>query len=139
MLDDFLDNSVIRNKRPCWYTLSHVEKKSSLHAAFMESSAFYIVHKYLSKHPRYTDMIDLLLRVAFYVNYSQCMDVFPYEEKNQTYEYMMASCVGKSGWCLFYAGVTIAMHYANITDPVLYEKMKKILVAMGYYYQMQVR
>lgn len=105
----------------------------------MESCGHYILQKYFSKHAQYNNMVELISKTILYLNYSQCLDVFPYHEKNQTYEYMKAVSFGKSVWSAYYTGVTLAMNLANLRDQELYKKMKEILVAMGWYYQMQVR
>lgn len=137
-LDDFLDNSGIRNQQLCWYRHPNVGKKAGIHAIFMENCLYYLLHKYFSSHPQYQNILNTFITSIFYSNYSQCLDVCQYNEKNLNTDYLNALYLGKAEYGLYYTCITIAMYLAYIQNPELHDTMKKILLAMGYSFQIQV-
>lgn len=95
MLDDFLDNSYLRNQQLCWYSLPNVGKKAAVHAVFVENCTYFLLQKHFSMHPQYTNFLHIFLTAPFYTNYGQCLDLLQYSEKNMTVEYLNASNFGR--------------------------------------------
>lgn len=82
-------------------------------------------------------MLDLVTTAIFHVTSSQCLDTFPFYERNMTQDYLDANHMAAVCGSL-YTCVTLPMYLANIQNPEVYKKMKKILMKMGKLYQIQV-
>lgn len=139
ILDDLVDSSLVRNQQPSWYSLPNIGKNAAIHAAFIESCIHFILKKHFSMHPQYNNILNIFLISILYTNYSQSLDILPFREENMTQEYLNAASLGKSIYGGYYACISLAMYLANIQNPGLYERMENILMAMGKYFQMQVR
>lgn len=137
MMDDLLDNSLVREKQPSWHSLPDIGLKAAFHGGFIEKSMYYLLQKYFSFHPQYTNMLHLMSATHRHVVYSHCLDTLPYCETNMTQELMETNQV-VSKYGSIYPCVMLPLYLANIQNQELIEKMKKILIKMGQLFQIEV-
>lgn len=137
--DDYMDSSVTRRGRPCWYRVEGVDKIAINDAFLIEMILFKIIKRHFGHLDCYPQLIDLMLETTLQTELGQLLDLrcehvgledFTLERWTLIVKY-------KTAFYSFYLPVAMAMILAGISKREEYDAARNILVTMGIYFQAQ--
>lgn len=76
MYDDILDESEVRNNKPCWYLLKDVREAAVNDAIMMENAGFTLLHKYFRHKPNYIRLVELFREDNMLLSISQLLNYY---------------------------------------------------------------
>jgi len=141
--DDIMDASETRRGQPCWYRLDDVNMIAVNDSLILESFVYKILKKYFSGEPYYFQLVDIFLEVTRQTEYGQLLDLTSQPLNGSidfsrfTMERYVSIVKYKTSFYSFYLPVACGMILAGITDPLLYDQAREILLVMGEYFQIQ--
>ncbi|PHH61901.1 hypothetical protein CDD81_7765 [Ophiocordyceps australis] len=140
--DDIMDSSITRRSKPCWYRVEDVGMIAINDAIMLESSIYVLLKKYFRSHPSYVDMMELFHETTLQTEYGQLCDLLTApEDKVNLDNFSMDTCqfivIHKTAYYSFYLPVALSLHMLSLATPKNLAQAKKILIAIGIYFQYQ--
>lgn len=139
--DDIMDSSVTRRGQPCWYkklgdSLWYVAIND---AVTIESLVYKIMKRHFSSHPRYVELLDLMMETTLQTELGQLSDTLCdiLDLKDLTPDRWQLIVTYKTAFYSFYLPVAFAMVLCGVTDKEAFDTARDILVTMGVYFQAQ--
>lgn len=110
----------------------------------VESAIYKLLKRYFKSHPAYVEFLELFHETTFQTELGQLMDLITAPEGDvdlsrfsiEKHAYIVEY---KTAYYSFYLPIALAMRYAGVTDETAYNQAKKVLLALGEYFQVQVR
>lgn len=141
--DDVMDRSVTRRGLPCWYKRPEVGLIAINDSFILESCVFKILKKYFGSESYYMQLVDIFLEVTRQTEYGQLLDLTSQPQGGVidldrfTLERYCSIVKYKTAFYSFYLPVAVGMIVAGVKERRLYDTSRKILCAMGEYFQIQ--
>ncbi|XP_074269012.1 farnesyl pyrophosphate synthase 1-like isoform X1 [Silene latifolia] len=141
MLDDVLDNSVVRRGRTCWFRLPNVGMIAINDVILLWNHINRILRNHFRNQPYYADLLDLFNEVEFQTTSGEMLDLLTTVEGAKdlskfTLEQQQRISRFKTAYGTFYLPLSCAllMLGQKLDD---YTNVKDILLDMGIYFQVQ--
>jgi farnesyl diphosphate synthase len=139
ILDDIIDGSPTRRKKPCWYKKPNVGLAAMNDACIMKSMVFVLLQKLFTHHPSYAKLVESFHEVSFLTEVGQECDISasrcrPMEWTMESYTTMITY---KTGFMTYYHPFLLTLHYLNLATACNISSAKRILVPLGNVFQMQ--
>eukprot|EP00249_Psilotum_nudum_P004200 c17743_g1_i2 orf=173-1252(+) len=141
VLDDIMDNSIIRRGQPCWFRVPKVGIIAVNDGVLLRNHIFRILKAHFCTKPYYIDLVELFNEVEFQTASGQMLDLIttPAGEVNLS-KYVMPTYLQivqyKTAYYSFYLPVACALLMAG-ENLKKFDSAKHILVQMGTYFQVQ--
>ncbi|CAD7077310.1 unnamed protein product [Hermetia illucens] len=137
MVDDIIDGSEIRRNMPCWHTLSDVKMQSINDMLMLENGTFVALRRYIGHKNYYPRIFQMFSEALFVTSLGQTLDTLITRENviNQTMERFQGIVQYKTCHSAFYLPVAFALEMCGYKHPGIYEDAKKVLVAIGLFFQ----
>ncbi|KAJ3323414.1 hypothetical protein HDV06_001934 [Boothiomyces sp. JEL0866] len=108
----------------------------------IESAIYKLLKRYFKSHPAYVEFLELFHETTFQTELGQLMDLITAPEGDvdlsrfsiEKHAYIVEY---KTAYYSFYLPIALAMRYAGVTDESAYDQAKKVLLALGEYFQVQ--
>ncbi|XP_027194755.2 uncharacterized protein LOC113789422 [Dermatophagoides pteronyssinus] len=152
LIDDIMDQSITRRRKPCWYRLPDVGMIACNDAILLECFIYQLLSEHLGKHPCYSNIINMFHKGFRITSIGQCMDVLTEKSLNcnknhgilmennfenfnlERYKEIVAH---KTAFYSFVLSIRLALYLANFNDENLHLKIEKILMDIGELFQIQ--
>lgn len=137
--DDYMDSSVTRRGRQCWYHVEGVDKIAINDAFLTEMIMFKMLKRHFGHLSCYNQLVDLLLETTIQTELGQLLDLRcdHVDLDSLTVDRWTLIVKYKTAYYSFYLPVAMAMILAGITDRREYDAAREILVIIGIYFQAQ--
>lgn len=141
--DDVMDGSITRRGAPCWYKKPEVNLIAINDSFILESCVFKILKRYLGAEPYYMQLVDIFLEVTRQTEFGQLLDLTSQPQGGVidldrfTLERYCSIVKYKTAFYSFYLPVACGMIVAGVKERRVYDTARKILCAMGEYFQVQ--
>ncbi|XP_012541545.2 farnesyl pyrophosphate synthase isoform X2 [Monomorium pharaonis] len=143
LIDDIMDQSSFRRGQPCWYRYNNNGLMAINDGFLLESAMYYIIKKHFKRKECYINLVETFQDINFKLQLSQCLDMYACNKKLNdlvnldlfTMNRYRSLAIYKG--CLMIAPIRIAMHFAGIKDPEMFNESETILLDMGYLIQVQ--
>ncbi|XP_031358292.1 farnesyl pyrophosphate synthase-like [Photinus pyralis] len=143
IVDDVMDESVERWKKPTWHTLPEVGMRVALDVNLIRMGAFAILRRYLNHHPNYKHFHNLLAEIIQQSHLGQALDVATSGLFRKTrdisllsFDEFQAITVYKTHFVMYVAPVLSAIYLAEL-DPDLYFDSVRLFRSFSVYRQAQ--
>jgi farnesyl diphosphate synthase len=138
-----MDQSHTRRGKPCWFRNKDVDLVGINDAFLLESCVYKLLRKHFRQENYYVHLLELFLETSHQTELGQTLDLLtaPVNQPNLehfTVEKYRTIVKYKTAFYSFYSPVAAAMHMAGIFHEDDFECAKKILLAMGEFFQIQV-
>ncbi|KAF4581837.1 Farnesyl pyrophosphate synthetase [Ophiocordyceps camponoti-floridani] len=139
--DDIMDSSITRRDKPCWYRQEGVGMIAINDACLLETSIYVILKTYFRSHPSYVGIMELFHDTTLQTEIGQLNDLLTAPEVVNLDKFSLERCsfivIHKTAYYSFYLPVALSLHMLNLATPKNLEQAKKILLAIGEYFQFQ--
>lgn len=137
--DDYMDSSVTRRGRQCWYRVEGVDKIAINDAFLTEMIMFKMLKRHFGHMSCYNQLVDLLLETTIQTEVGQLLDLrcAHVDLDSLTVDRWTLIVQYKTAYYSFYLPVAMAMILAGITDRSEYDAAREILLILGIYFQAQ--
>jgi len=137
--DDYMDSSLTRRGRPCWYKVDDVQHIAINDAFLIEMLMFKCIKRHFGQAPEYPQLVDLMIETTLQTELGQLLDLRCEHVglKDFTVDRWTRIVKYKTAFYSFYLPVAMAMILAGVTDRAEYDAAREILVIMGIYFQAQ--
>ena len=136
--DDFMDKSLLRRGKPCWYLKGNNRVASISDSYFLENVIFPIVNHYFEKFPRETviDLKNLLLYTTMKTSIGQFIDMTPKEPTLENWELTVINKTSYySVWQPFVSGMCASQKVSK--EVWNSPQLKEALILAGKLFQCQ--
>ncbi|XP_055705666.1 farnesyl pyrophosphate synthase-like [Phlebotomus papatasi] len=139
IVDDIIDSSVTRQNKTCWYKLEDIDLSAINDAFMLESSMYFILKKHFSHLDCYVKIVQLYREIVFVGSIGEHLDIQTQYQDFTTFtmDQYKKLVQNKTIYPGGYIPMTIALHFAGVTDPDIFQKTKSMCLAYGELYQFQ--
>lgn len=143
IVDDIIDNSPFRRFRPSWHTLPDTGNNALTDSYFLNKLVFDLLKRQLGKPAYrycYREILDIFLTYQLktllgnlqeYVTQNKSCELYTLDESKTIAIY-------KTAYITYVMPVFIGMHLSGVINSDLYKEMEKVLLLMGYFFQIKV-
>lgn len=138
--DDIMDQSETRRGKSCWYKKDEIGLVAINDSLMLEASVYRLIDINFFNKNCYRHISKLVHEVAFQTETGQTLDIItkPGENfANFTLDRYKAIVKWKTAFYSFYLPMALALHMEDITDPIIHECAKEILLEIGEFFQIQ--
>nr|CCA26954.1 farnesyl pyrophosphate synthetase putative [Albugo laibachii Nc14] len=143
VIDDIMDQSAVRRRRPCWYRNSKVQMIAINDSFLLVSIVFQVIRNHFHGEDYYADLIELFRDVIQKTELGQLLDATcqPHERPpdlsrftTERYEKIVTY---KTAFYTFYMPVACAMLLRGLNDSELDQIARSYCIEIGIYFQIQ--
>ena len=135
-----MDASEYRRGQPCWYRRDGVGLSAVNDACLIKSSIRALLRHYFLDHPCYSQLEALFHEAAFRTELGQLADMTTSDQchlADMTMERYTFIAENKTAFYSFCLPVMLALYYLQLADPKTVEIVQRVLLRMGWYFQVQ--
>ncbi|XP_055693909.1 farnesyl pyrophosphate synthase-like [Lutzomyia longipalpis] len=139
LLDDIMDGSITRRGKPCWYKLEDIGLGGINDGMMLEATLYQVLMENFSHLKCYTKLMELFQEVVFISILGEHLDLRSAKQDVLSFTmdlYNMLN-INKTAWYTYYLPVACAMYLAGYTDEMAFRRAQKLLLDIGYYFQVQ--
>jgi len=139
--DDMMDQSRTRRGKPCWYLVDGVGPAAVNDVLLLESAVNRLLDRHITKPSHFMAINKLLHETTMRTLLGECLDTKMGQDEVDlerfTFDTYKAVVEYKTSYYTFYAPVAFAMIMAGRTKEEEFNIVKKILLQIGYLFQIQ--
>lgn len=144
VLDDIMDESVMRRGQKCWHLKKNVGMIAINDSFFMQRRITYILKKHFKECHYYKELDDLFDETMDRTSIGQCLDLKTSAKPSEipdlskfTLDKYNNIVDNKTAFYSFSAPIRMGMILSGLLDPQIHQEADVILRRMGQYFQVQ--